>query len=341
MRFSKKNAESPSAGEVARLAQLPGTDKTDLVRGAVQSLLAGSDVDRAGVWIDDGESEGRSPRGLAIFRGLVSERDGDGTPAEWTRLSLEGLASLEPLVGGRVRRASFGRHGRSAHARGAVGVAAGCMGARRSAGAFARRDFGWYAAETWHFAARADRNGIGRVGAGDRTGRGTPAFAPASSRLECDEPLARRTGSQRADRSDLHAIGGWLHGNCAIRRWARSCVRDPANTSRLQRALRSSSASRGRVSRAFVVCFQIRCTSPRRALLAERRRRLASRDRELGTGEYLATSVGRARHPRHHQRFRASLAARRCCTHCCDSAFGFSRTGRYASRRISAGPDGA
>ena len=102
MRFGRKNAESPGAGEVARLAQLPGTDKTDLVRGAVQSLLAGSDVDRAGVWIDDGESEGRSPRGLAIFRGLVSERDGDGTPAEWTRLSLEGLASLEPLVGGRV-----------------------------------------------------------------------------------------------------------------------------------------------------------------------------------------------------------------------------------------------
>jgi signal transduction histidine kinase/CheY-like chemotaxis protein len=103
MRFGRKqNPNDERAGEVARLAQLPGTDKADLVRCAVQALLAGADVDRAGVWIDEGDIDTRSPRGLGIFRGVVSERDGDGTPAEWGRLSLEGLPSLEPLTGGRA-----------------------------------------------------------------------------------------------------------------------------------------------------------------------------------------------------------------------------------------------
>lgn len=101
MRFGRKQDQRDErAGEVARLAQLPGTGEADLVRGALQALLAGSAVDRAGVWIDKGEIDTRSPRGLALFRGVVSERGGDGTPAEWGRLSLEGLPSLEPLTGG-------------------------------------------------------------------------------------------------------------------------------------------------------------------------------------------------------------------------------------------------
>jgi signal transduction histidine kinase/ActR/RegA family two-component response regulator len=103
MRFGRKqNSNDERAGEVARLAQLPGTDKADLVRCAVQSLLSSADVDRVGVWIDEGDMDPRSARGLPIFRGVVSERDGDGTPAEWGRLSLDGLPSLEPLTGGRV-----------------------------------------------------------------------------------------------------------------------------------------------------------------------------------------------------------------------------------------------
>src|ERR1700744_2422988 len=103
MRFGRKqNSNDERAGEVARLAQLPGTDKADLVRCAVQSLLSSADVDRVGVWIDEGDIDPRSARGLPIFRGVVSERDGDGTPAEWGRLSLDGLPSLEPLTGGRI-----------------------------------------------------------------------------------------------------------------------------------------------------------------------------------------------------------------------------------------------
>ncbi|HEY2820961.1 MAG TPA: ATP-binding protein [Candidatus Acidoferrum sp.] len=66
----------------------------------MQALLVASEVDRAGVWIDEGDIDTRSPRGLAIFRGMVSERGGDGTPSEWARLSLEALPSLDSLAGG-------------------------------------------------------------------------------------------------------------------------------------------------------------------------------------------------------------------------------------------------
>jgi signal transduction histidine kinase/CheY-like chemotaxis protein len=103
MRFGgKKNAETESNGEVARLALLPGSDRADLVRGATQALLAVSEIDRAGVWIDEGDIDTRSARGLGIFRGVVSERGRSDTPSEWSRLSLEALPSLEPLSAGRT-----------------------------------------------------------------------------------------------------------------------------------------------------------------------------------------------------------------------------------------------
>lgn len=109
MRFSgKQNSGAESNGEVARLALLPGTHKTDLVKVTVRALLGASEVDRAGVWIDDGDIDTRSPRGLGIFRGMVSERGGGDTPSEWARLSLEALPSLEPLAGGRTVQQDLG-----------------------------------------------------------------------------------------------------------------------------------------------------------------------------------------------------------------------------------------
>ena len=87
---------------MARLAQSPATERVDLVRGAVQALLAASEIDRAGVWIDEGEIDSHSPRGWPILRGVVSDRNGDDAPSEWARLSLAGLPSLEPLASGRT-----------------------------------------------------------------------------------------------------------------------------------------------------------------------------------------------------------------------------------------------
>jgi len=99
---TRRTSNSESPGEVARLAQLPGTDRADLVRGAVQALLAAPEVDRAGIWIDEGDLDSRSPRGWAVLRGVVSDRNGDDAPLDWARLSLEALPALEPLVRGRI-----------------------------------------------------------------------------------------------------------------------------------------------------------------------------------------------------------------------------------------------
>jgi signal transduction histidine kinase len=102
MRFgSRQNAHAEGSGELARLALSPGTDKADLVRGAVQALLAAADVDRAGVWIDEADVDGGSS-GLPVFRGVVWERGGADTPSEWERLSLEALPWFDPLTGGRT-----------------------------------------------------------------------------------------------------------------------------------------------------------------------------------------------------------------------------------------------
>jgi hypothetical protein len=94
---SRESSNTESHGEVARLALLPGTDKPDLVQGAVKALLGAAEVDRAGAWMDEGEFDSGSPRGLPIFRGLVSERGGEDTPSEWGRLSLEALPWLDLL----------------------------------------------------------------------------------------------------------------------------------------------------------------------------------------------------------------------------------------------------
>jgi signal transduction histidine kinase/CheY-like chemotaxis protein len=103
MRFGgKQNAGSEGFGDMARLAQSPGTEKADLVRGAVHALLAASEVDRAGVWIDEGDVDGPSLRGVVVFRGVVLDRSGDDAPPDWARLSLEALPSLEPLASGRT-----------------------------------------------------------------------------------------------------------------------------------------------------------------------------------------------------------------------------------------------
>jgi hypothetical protein len=99
---TRRTSNSESPGEVARLAQSPGIDRADLVRGAVQALLAAPEVDRAGIWIDEGEIDSRSPRGWAVLRGVVSDRNGDDAPLDWARLSLEALPALEPLVRGSI-----------------------------------------------------------------------------------------------------------------------------------------------------------------------------------------------------------------------------------------------
>jgi signal transduction histidine kinase/CheY-like chemotaxis protein len=65
----------------------------------VQVLLASGNLDRAGVWIESNESVGGDSQGFTVFRGIVCDLDGEGTPAEWARLSPETLLPHELLTG--------------------------------------------------------------------------------------------------------------------------------------------------------------------------------------------------------------------------------------------------
>jgi signal transduction histidine kinase/ActR/RegA family two-component response regulator len=67
-------------------AALEGKARPALIKEAIKALLASGQADRVGVWIettDHGTADGK-PGGA--FRGIVAEKDGEATPAEWSRL---------------------------------------------------------------------------------------------------------------------------------------------------------------------------------------------------------------------------------------------------------------
>lgn len=94
-----RNAQEPPTEVlgVARAA-LEGRVRQDLLKEAIGMLLASGQVDRAGVWINacDGEVANSGERGS--FRGIVAEKDGEATPAEWSRLSPQSPLPVELLV---------------------------------------------------------------------------------------------------------------------------------------------------------------------------------------------------------------------------------------------------
>ena len=103
MKFTgRQNGHRPASGEVARLAQSPGMATAELIKAAVQSLLGASEIDRAGVWIDDGDAGPYVGSASASFRGIVAERSGEDTPSDWERLSLEAFPALTPLNDGKT-----------------------------------------------------------------------------------------------------------------------------------------------------------------------------------------------------------------------------------------------
>jgi GAF domain-containing protein len=52
----------------------------------MRTLLAGGRADRVGAWIESFEDSSADDGQIHGFRGAVAERDGDATPAEWSRL---------------------------------------------------------------------------------------------------------------------------------------------------------------------------------------------------------------------------------------------------------------
>jgi signal transduction histidine kinase/CheY-like chemotaxis protein len=68
---------------------------------AVRFLLATTNADRVGVWMESTKTERVLGRRFIGFRGVVADRDGDATPSEWERLSPEAPLPVELLHAGK------------------------------------------------------------------------------------------------------------------------------------------------------------------------------------------------------------------------------------------------
>ena len=70
---------------VARAA-LEGRGRQELLKEAIGTLLATGRLDRAGVWVNATDGDVADSNHRTSFRGIVAEKDGRTTPAEWSRL---------------------------------------------------------------------------------------------------------------------------------------------------------------------------------------------------------------------------------------------------------------
>ena len=95
--LGKAHEEGGETITVARSA-VQGKPHHDLLKDAIKTLLADGQADRVGAWVEPTEGSGDSSE-VSSFRGIVAEREGDATPAEWSRLSPEPPLPAELLVG--------------------------------------------------------------------------------------------------------------------------------------------------------------------------------------------------------------------------------------------------
>jgi two-component system NtrC family sensor kinase len=96
--WGKSKAEHRATVGVARAA-LEGKVHHELLKEVVRTLLATGEVDRAGAWVEFAQDVAGDSREIISFRGIVLEKEGDATPAEWSRLSPEPPLPGELLIG--------------------------------------------------------------------------------------------------------------------------------------------------------------------------------------------------------------------------------------------------
>jgi PAS domain-containing protein len=94
------NAQEREGGTigVARAA-VEGRVRQDLLKEAIKTLLASGQADRVGVWVEIGDHGVADSGQHSSFRGIVAEKDGEATPAEWSRLSPQPPLPAKLLVG--------------------------------------------------------------------------------------------------------------------------------------------------------------------------------------------------------------------------------------------------
>lgn len=92
-----RNQETESIG-VARAA-LEGRALPDLLKAAIRTLLASGQADRVAVWVEVADQGVADSGEQGSFRGIVAEKDGEVTPAEWSKLSPQPPLPEKLLVG--------------------------------------------------------------------------------------------------------------------------------------------------------------------------------------------------------------------------------------------------
>lgn len=112
MKVWPKKQEPLAVGRGVARAAVEGASREELLREVLHQLSAGEHAQRFGVWLEgpqllDGE-------GPISFRGLVQDRSGEATPAEWGRLSPEATLPQELLLGGKTVEQHLGNHGEAA-----------------------------------------------------------------------------------------------------------------------------------------------------------------------------------------------------------------------------------
>jgi signal transduction histidine kinase/ActR/RegA family two-component response regulator len=86
--FGRAQSERDAIPSLTRMLTA-GASLPEIMHDAVQVLLARNGADRAGVWMESTEYTQGEEGNALMFRGVVAERNGDATPAEWKKLSPE------------------------------------------------------------------------------------------------------------------------------------------------------------------------------------------------------------------------------------------------------------
>jgi signal transduction histidine kinase/CheY-like chemotaxis protein len=97
----RKKQEDLRSWRGAARAGLAGAPREELMREAIHALARAGRADRIGVWLEQNSPTGADGHAAACLRGMIWEAEGEDTPDEWEKLSLEPPLPQELLASGK------------------------------------------------------------------------------------------------------------------------------------------------------------------------------------------------------------------------------------------------
>ena len=82
-------------------AGLAGAPRAEMMREAIHALSRDGSADRVGVWLEQDSPAAVNGHAAACLRGMIWEAQGEDTPEEWEKLSLEPPLPQELLASGK------------------------------------------------------------------------------------------------------------------------------------------------------------------------------------------------------------------------------------------------